>query len=237
MESKKVKYEEGGVTFEAYVAYDEKQKGKTPLVLVAHDWRGRGDFACQKADELAKLGYTAFAIDLYGNAKTGSTTEENQKLMQPLTEDRNLLQKRLLASYNTAKSLPMIDSSRIGAIGFCFGGLCVIDLARTGIDLKGVVSFHGLLKPPPSDVPQSTIKAKILVLQGYEDPMVSAKDIEHFQTEMTKAQVDWQMHIYSHTQHGFTNPIAHDTKLGIIYNELAARRSWQEMKDFFVEIF
>jgi dienelactone hydrolase len=146
------------------------------------------------------------------------------------------LRRRIRSAFDAVLAMSEVDDQRIAIIGFCFGGLCALDLARTGVEIKGVVSFHGLLSKP-AHLKSQTIKAKILALHGYDDPMVSPKDVNEFCQEMTEADVDWQVHMYGHTQHAFTNPQAHDEKLGTIYNEVAAQRSWLAMTHFLQEIF
>ncbi|MCX8048879.1 MAG: dienelactone hydrolase family protein [Methylohalobius sp.] len=219
-----------------FVACDDAVSVPMPAVLVAHMWGGREAFVCDKARALADLGYLGFALDLYGNAKLGSGPEENARLMQPFLEDRALLQRRMQLALDTVRQLEGVDKSRIAAIGFCFGGLCVLDLARTGADLKGVVSFHGLLKPP-GNTQGRRIQAKILVLHGHEDPMVPVEDVIALERELTEAGADWQVHVYGHTMHAFTNPKANDPKLGTVYHPVAERRSWQAMRNFLEEIF
>ena len=230
IKSYEIEYPAEGLTFKAYVAFDENIKEKKPGILIASDWSGRNDFACQKARLLAEEGYLGFALDMFGDAKQGETKEEKAALIQPLVIDRIKLQRRMLAAYEEIKKIEIVDAERIGAIGFCFGGLCVLDLARSGADVKGVVSFHGLLNPPEKIV---SIKSKILVLHGYADPMVPPEEVLAFANEMTKAKVDWQIHLYGHTLHAFTNPNANDPDFGTVYNANADARSWRAMKNFF----
>lgn len=212
-------------------------------MLVAHAWRGLDDFAKNKAEELANLGYVAMALDNYGEGKISSNDEESAALMHPLFIDRALLRERLNAGLEAAKRLPGVDQKHIGAIGFCFGGLAVQELAKSGAEISGIVSFHGLLGSTVGSAKAkleknaAKIKAKMLILHGHDDPMVSADDISHFQQEMTQAKVDWQMHIYGGTSHAFTNPIAQDASSGMFYNPVAAKRAWQSMRNFFEEIF
>ncbi|CAM2815608.1 dienelactone hydrolase [Legionella steigerwaltii] len=229
-------YHDNGQEFHGFMAYDKALAGPRPAVLVVHDWSGRNEFACEKAKLLAQMGYVGFAVDLYGHAQLGSTTEEKQALMKPLVSDQNLLRRRIQAGLTAACSMSEVDSKRVAVIGFCFGGMCALELARSGADLKGVVSFHGLLHKPGS-LKSEPIKAKILALHGYDDPMVQPDQVHAFCKEMTEANADWQMHMYGHVQHAFTNPLAHDTQLGTIYNEVAAQRSWQSMTNFLQEIF
>ncbi len=229
-------YHHGNQELHGYLAYSDDQNKPRPAVLVAHDWTGRNEFACQKAELLAKMGYIGFALDMYGLARLGETTDEKKALMQPLVSDRPLLRARIRAALDVLMTMEEVDNSRIAAIGFCFGGLCVLDLAREGADIVGAISFHGLLAKPPELV-NHKIKAKMLVLHGYDDPMVPPSQVNEFCQEMTEAHVDWQVHMYGHIQHAFTNPAANDKTLGTIYNVKAAQRSWQSMTDFLHELF
>jgi dienelactone hydrolase len=229
-------YYDGEQELHGFLAYDPEINTPRPAVLVAHDWTGRNEFVCQKALLLAKMGYVGFALDMYGQGRTGNTTEEKMALMQPLANDRVMLRKRICAAFDSLITMPEIDNDRIAVIGFCFGGLCALDLARSGADIKGAVSFHGLLTKPDK-LESKKIKAKILVLHGYDDPMVRPEQVSLFCQEMTEAKVDWQAHMYGHIQHAFTNPLAHDVSLGTIYNEVAAQRSWLAMTNFLQEIF
>jgi dienelactone hydrolase len=223
LQTTKIEYVDGNVLLEGYCAVDDSKPGsKKPAVLIAPDYSGRNDFACQKAEQLAELGYVGFALDMYGNGKVGKTVEEKQALM--------------LAAYETIKKLDIVNSARIGAMGFCFGGTCVLDLARAGAELRGVVSFHGGLSAP-HNLPPKKIHTKVLVLHGHDDPFVPPSAVATFQNEMIEDHVDWQINIYSNTMHGFTNPTAHDTKAGIAYNGLSDKRSWISMRDFFAEVF
>jgi dienelactone hydrolase len=235
LQKTKIEYIDNHEVLEGYCVLDSSIKGKRPGVLVAHDWSGRNEFACQKAEQLAEMGYVGFALDMYGRGRVADTKEEKMKLHAPFMEDRTLLRSRVRAAYETLKKLEAVNSGRMGAIGFCFGGTCVLDLARIGVDLRGVVSFHGGLKDA-SNLPSHKIHAKILALHGAEDPMVPPAQVADFEKEMTNAGVDWQLYVYSHAMHGFTNPAAHDTASGIVYNALADKRSWQAMKDFFQEV-
>lgn len=236
IKTQKVEYNDGDLLLEGFYAYDDKITDKRPAVLVAPDWSGKNEFACKKAEKLAELGYTGFAIDMYGKGKTGKTKEEKVALMTPLMQDRNMLQKRILSAFDAVKKLDTVASSQIGAIGFCFGGLCVLDLARSGADVKGVVSFHGLLQAPENTVSKKII-AKILALHGFDDPMVTSDQVMAFGREMTHAKVDWQLDMYGNTMHAFTNPEANDPGFGTVYNKNADTRSWIAMREFFREIF
>lgn len=236
LQTQVTEYYEGETKLIGYYTFDDAFSGKRPAVLVAHDWSGCNDFSRKKAEKLAELGYVGFSIDMYGDGKIGDTKEEKTALIQPLLDDRALLARRINSAVEKVKTLDFVDSSRIGAIGFCFGGLCVLDLARSGANVSGVVSFHGLLFPPQHSL-FSSIKAKILALHGHDDPMVPVEQVNAFETEMTNAHVDWQLHIYGQTMHAFTNPIANDPDFGTVYNSIADSRSWIAMKNFFLEIF
>lgn len=229
-------YHQDGLELHGFLAYDSSKEGARPAVIVAHDWSGRNEFACQKATMLAEMGYLGFALDMFGNAQIGTTTEEKSALIEPLVSNQALFRRRLDIALNTVLSVPEVDKERVAIIGFCFGGMCALELARSGADIKGAVSFHGLLNKPGT-MKSGAIKAKVLALHGYEDPMANPEQANAFCQEMTEAKVDWQLHMYGQVQHAFTNPNAHDTQLGLMYNSTAAKRSWQAMVNFLQEIF
>lgn len=232
-----IDYQDGSETCEGYVAYDGASEKKRPCVLVSHAWGGQSKFEQDKARKLAELGYVGFALDNYGKGKRGSNFEENGKLMQPFLDDRNKLKARLLAGLEAAKKHPMVDPDKIAIIGFCFGGLCTLDMARAVPDgLKGAVSFHGLFYPPAIGE-QKDIKAKILILHGYDDPMATPKQMVEVADEMTAAKADWQLVAYGNTSHAFTNPEMNMPENGLQYKEAADRRSWQAMQNFLTEVF
>ena len=233
--SNTVGYLDGDVLLEAFFAFDDSLSGRRPAVLINHTWAGRDDFVAEKAKKLAALGYVGFAVDMYGKGVLGSDAEENAKLMQPFMQDRQLLKKRMMVALYAVKLMPWVDDSRIAAIGFCFGGLCSLDLARAGADLKGVVSFHGLLGA--LDDNSHPIKAKILALHGHDDPMVPVEQVIAFEKEMTKAGADWQLHTFGNAQHAFTNPLANNPDFGTVYQPEADKRSWILMENFLAEIF
>lgn len=229
-------YFHGEQRLEGYLAYDRDATAPKPAVLVVHDWSGRNAFACEQAKQLAKLGYVGFAVDMYGNAQVGETVEEKTALMQSVATDRHFLRARIRAALDTLVQLEHVDSQRIAVIGFCFGGLCALDLARSGAAIRGAVSFHGLLGKPEG-IDNQPIKAKVLVLHGYDDPMVTPQLVNEFCHEMTESNVDWQVHMYGHTQHAFTNPLANDPSLGLAYNATISQRAFQSMNNFLQEIF
>ncbi|KTD17423.1 dienelactone hydrolase family protein [Legionella jordanis] len=235
MDTSNYLYHHGEQELHGFLAFDENIDQPRPAVLVVHDWSGRNDFACEKAKMLAEMGYVGFALDMYGQGRIGASTPEKKALMEPLVNDRLLLRARIRAAYDALIAMSEVDNNRIAVIGFCFGGLCALDLARSGAELRGVVSFHGLLGKP-KDIPNNHIHAKILALHGYDDPMVRPEQVNEFCREMTDAKVDWQVHIYGHTQHAFANPHAHDTHLGTVYNPKAERRALQAMRNFLQEV-
>jgi dienelactone hydrolase len=231
-----VEYDDNGTILEGYLSINSEHASKKPVIIVAHDWSGKNNFSCGKADHFASLGYIGFALDMYGKGKLGTTKEEKSALIQPLLADRSLLLSRITAALEIVKKLPDADTSKIAAIGFCFGGLCVLDLARSGADIAGAVSIHGLLNSPEKSV-NKRISAKILAMHGYDDPMVTPDKVMEFCDEMTQAEADWQFNMYGNTLHAFTNPEANDPGFGTVYSKAADARSWQAMLSFFNEIF
>ena len=235
MIERNVEYRHADTLLEGFLAHDGKA-GKKPAVLVSHAWAGRSPFENDKARALAALGYVGFALDMYGKGVLGTRVEENSALMTPLLQDRARLQSRLHSALAAVRAQPEVDPTRVAAIGFCFGGLCVLDLARTGADVLGVASFHGLLTPP-GNTAGNHITAKVLVLHGHDDPMVPVSQVNDFEAEMTAAGVDWQVHAYGGTMHSFTNPEANDPSFGTQYKATANRRSWATLVDFLGELF
>ncbi len=211
--------------------------GPLPVVLVCHAWDGLLQEVHDKAQALADEGYIAFAIDVYGNGHTEDDFSRLGETLGPYLENRALLLARMRAAVAAAKTIPGADTDRMGAMGYCFGGTAVLDLARGGgEDIKGVVSFHGGLDGNDLDNPQ-TISARVLVLHGDADPLVPPEQVTAFKREMTEKQADWQLHAYGHTVHAFTRPAANNPDFGAVYNAAADRRSWQSMLNFFGEFF
>jgi dienelactone hydrolase len=229
-----IEYTHAGTTLEGFHAAPDPTT-RRPGILIAHAWGGRDEFVIEKARELAALGYAAFALDNYGKGVLGTGPEQNQKLMMPFLQDRALLRDRLVAGLDCLRAQPGVDRTRIAIMGYCFGGLCALDLARSGADIRGAVSFHGLFVPP--GLPKQPIRARVLALHGYADPLVPPQQVLDFATEMDEAKVDWQLHAYGGVLHAFTVPEANDLDLGALYDARAARRSWQAMVDFYAEIF
>ena len=236
IQTRTIDYQDGDVDLQGYLAWDDSVEGKRPGVMIAHAWAGRSDLENGKAEALAKLGYVGFALDNFGRGILGTNTEENSALIQPFLDDRAMLQGRLQIALEVLKGLDEVDASRVAAIGFCFGGLCVLDLARTGTDIRGVVSFHGLFGSP-GNTAGNKIKAKVLALHGWDDPMAPPDQVVSLAEELSSMGADWQVHGYGNTMHAFTNPQANDPDFGTVYSPDADRRSWNAMQDFLSEIF
>ncbi len=235
--TKVVEYKQGNTALEGFLAWDDAVKGPRPGVLVVHEWTGLGRYVKSRAEQLAKLGYVAFCADIYGKGVRPATPEEAAKTAAIYKNDRALTRARVNAALDVLRANPLVDQKRIAAIGYCFGGMVVLELARSGADVAGVVTFHGALDTPtPADA--KNIRCKVLALQGGDDPFVGPKDVAAFEKEMRDAHVDWQLVQYGGAVHSYTNPDAgNDNAKGAAYNAQADRRSWQAMKDFFAEIF
>jgi dienelactone hydrolase len=236
IETRLIDYADGDVVLEGLLAWDDSIDQPRPGVMVSHAWAGRSQFEDNKAVAVAELGYVGFALNLYGKGVLGSSTEENAALMQPFLDDRAMLQQRLLLSLNTMRQQSEVDANRVAAIGFCFGGLCVLDLARTGEDMAGVASFHGLFAAP-GNTTGNTIRAKVLAMHGWDDPMAPPEQVLELARELSSQGADWQLHAYGSTMHAFTNPEANDPGFGTVYSPSADKRSWLELQAFLAELF
>lgn len=237
MHTEMVEYRHGVTVQEGYLAYDDAIPEKRPGVIVAHAWMGPNDYVRMRAEQLAKLGYIALAIDIYGKGVRPKDAKEAEVLAGMYKADRPLMRSRAHAGLEVLKNHLLTDVKRTAAIGYCFGGAVVLELARSGADLAGVVSFHGNLDTPDPDDARN-IKGKVLVLHGGDDPFVPNDRVAAFEDEMRKAGVDWQIVIYGGAVHSFTDPESgKDPSKGAAYNEKADRRSWEAMKMFFAEIF
>jgi len=230
-----IEYRDGPTLLEGFFCHEDSRPGPLPALLIAHEWSGRGEFVERKARRLAWHGFATFALDMFGKGCRGTTSAECTGLISPLVQDRALLARRITAALTTVKELPEVDARRTAALGFCFGGMCVLDLARSGADVRGVVSMHGLLKPTGLPSP-GKIRAKVLVLHGYEDPLSPPDDVLALTKELTAAGADWQLHAYGNTMHSFTNPHANDRASGLLYDETADRRSWHALLQFLEEV-
>ena len=229
-------YKQGDTTLEGFVAYDDAISGKRPGVLVVHQWLGLTDYEKHRAEMLAQLGYVAFCADIYGKGVRPKDTKEAGALAGKYKGDRQLLRARVNAGLDALRQQPLVDTNRIAAIGYCFGGTTVLELARSGADIAGVVSFHGGLDAPdPTD--GKNIKCKVLVCHGADDPFSSPQDIAAFENEMRQGGVDWELIKYGGAVHSFTQPMAgNDNSRGAAYNAEADKRSWIAMQDFFKEV-
>ena len=236
IEAAALEYAEGNTTLEGWLAKPKFLGGKNPGVLVIHDWTGVQAYSKGRAEQLAKLGYVAMVADIYGKGVRPADPKASAAEAGKYKTDRALFRQRLLAGLAELKKQPNVDPDRIVAVGYCFGGTGVLELARAGAEVKGVVSFHGGLdSPTPAD--GKNIKAKVLILHGADDPYVPAEGIAALTAELNGAKVDWQMVSYSGAVHSFTNPGAgNDASKGNAYNESADKRSWQAMRAFFDEI-
>jgi dienelactone hydrolase len=234
-----VSYTADGVTLKGFIAYDDNIKGKRPAILVVHEWWGLNDYTKMRARKLAELGYIAMAADMFGNGKTAANPTEAQEFTTPFYKDQNLVKSRLDAALKKIKEYSQTDPDNIAAIGYCFGGFVVLNYAKLGADLKGVVSFHGGLGGVPVD--KKLLKAKILVCHGASDKFVSQKDVENLKQKLDSIGADNTFRIYANATHAFTNPDATATgkkfNMPIEYNAEADRDSWNDMKIFFGKIF
>jgi dienelactone hydrolase len=232
---KPIEYKEGSTTLEGLWVHDDAAQGKRPSVLVVHQWKGLGDYEKKRAEMLAKLGYNVFAVDIYGKGIRPSNPKDAAAEAGKYKSDRPLLRARVNAGLDQLKKLAPTDPKRIAAIGYCFGGTTVLELARSGAEVAGVVSFHGGLGAAGMSKP---IKAKVLALHGADDPFVPPDEVKAFEDEMRKARVDWQLVAYGNSVHSFTDWNAgSDNSKGSAYNEKADKRSWEAMKQFFAEVF
>ena len=235
--TRSVAYEQDRVQLEGYLAYDDGITGKRPGVLVVHEWWGLNEYARGRAEQLARLGYVAFAVDMYGKGKVTRHPEQAGAWAKEVNSNVQNWQKRALAGLEVLKREPLTDTERIVAIGYCFGGATVQQLVYSGADVKGVVSFHGSLLAPPAELGKQ-VKAKILICHGAADPMAKPGDVERYTAAMEKSGLDWQLIIYGGAKHGFTNPDADKAGMeALAYSKSADQRSWADMQVFFKEIF
>lgn len=235
--TRSIEYKENDTVLEGFLAFDDTNKSLRPGVLIIHQWKGITQYEKNRAVQLAELGYVAFAADIYGKGIRPTTNAEASSTAGVFYKDPELLRRRAEAALRQLKNLAEVDSFRVAAIGYCFGGKAVLELARSGANLIGVVSFHGGLDTQnPADA--RNIKAKILVLHGASDPHVGPDKVAAFEKEMTEAGVDWQLIAYGGAVHSFTIPDAgNDPSTGSAYDEKADRRSWVAMRQFLDEVF
>lgn len=232
-----LEYRDHDTVLEGVLVYDTAATGKRPGVLVVHQWKGLGDYELKRAEMLAQLGYVAFCADIYGKGVRATNPQDAGQLAGKYKNDRALLRARVNAALATLRQQSAVDTARVAAIGYCFGGTTVLELARSGAKISGIVSFHGGLgTSTPEDA--KNIHTKVLALHGADDPFVPPAEVEGFAKEMRDAKVDWQLVSYGGAVHSFTDfGAGTDNSKGAAYNERADRRSWQAMKDFFAELF
>jgi dienelactone hydrolase len=234
--SKSVEYREGDTVLEGLSVYDNATQNKRPAILLVHQWKGLGSYEKKRAEMLAKLGYNVFAVDIYGKGIRPADPKDAAAEAAKYKENRPLLRARVLAGLEQLKRHSLTDAKRIAAIGYCFGGTTALELARSGADVAGVVSFHGGLGTPTPGQP-GAIKARVLALHGADDPFVPPAEVAAFEEEMRKAHADWQLVAYGGAVHSFTDSNAgSDNSKGAAYNEKADHRSWEAMKQFFAEV-
>ncbi|MDQ3023253.1 MAG: dienelactone hydrolase family protein [bacterium] len=234
--SRTVDYTLDGLVIEGYLAWDDAASDPRPGVLVVHEWYGLGDNARNRCNMLAELGYVAFAADIYGKGVRPTNNEDAGKVAGKYRADRPLLRARAGAALEQLMQAHGVDATRIAAIGYCFGGMTALELARSGADIAGVVSFHGSYL---TDMPALAghVKAKVLICHGSADPSSPWDTVDKLRAELDSAGADWQLVAYSGAMHSFTNPSANTPERGNAYHADADRRSWQDMQQFFAEIF
>lgn len=234
-----ITYTSDTVTMDGYIVYDENIKGKRPAVLVVHEWWGLNDYPKMRARELAKLGYFAFAIDMYGNGKRADNPGDAQQLSNPFYQDLELTKKRFAAAREQLNTYAEADKEKIAAIGYCFGGSVVLNVSRLGENLNGVVSFHGILPNAPAN--KDLMKGSSLICHGAADPFVSKEEVDKFKKQMDSIGADYTFKAYPDAVHAFTNPAATETgkkfNIPIEHNAAADSASWKDMKEFFEKIF
>ena len=241
IQTREIPYESAdGTRLVAYYAYDDAVTGKRPGVVVVHEWWGLNDYARRRARELAGLGYAALAIDMYGDGKHTQHAHEAKAWMQDATQSADLAMARARAGLELLKAQAEVDAERLAAIGYCFGGKIVLDMARAGMDLDGVVSFHGILAAA-TPAEKGKVKARVLVLNGAADTFIPAADITAFKQEMKNAGVKYKFVNYKGARHGFSSVdadrLAKENQLDVAYNAKADKASWKEMRGFFKDIF
>lgn len=240
VQSREINYTVDGQTFTGYLAYDDRIEGDRPGVLVVHEWWGHGDYVRKRADMLAELGYAAFALDMYGSGKYAEHPSKANEFMQSVMSNKDEAERRFRKALSILREQPMVEKDDIAAIGYCFGGAVVLHMARAGIDLDGVVSYHGMLSTDVEAQP-GDVEADLLVFTGEADPMVPAQQVEAFKQEMANANVDFKVHSYPGAQHAFTNPAATEAgkqyDLPLAYDAEADADSWHKTQRFFNRIF
>jgi len=234
--TKTVEYQHDGTSLKGFLAYDDAVSGKRPAILVVHEWWGMNDYVESRARQLAELGFVAFALDMYGTGRVTTHPDKASEWMKQTTSNVDFWRRRAQAGLDVLRSQAQTDPDRVAAIGYCFGGATVQQLAYSGADIKGIVSFHGTPIPPP-DQDLSRVKAKFLILHGAADPFTPPEKVQAYLAAMEATDIDWQMVFYGGAKHGYTNPDADKYGLApVSYNQRADRRSWQHMQLFLKEV-
>ena len=235
--TKNIVYKDGKKVLAGFMAYDDSTTVKRPGVLIIHEWTGINNYIKRRAVEIAQLGYVAFAADMYGQNIRPASATEAAKISALYKNDRPLMRTRALAGLKVLQDSPLVDANKLAAMGYCFGGTCALELARSGAPLKGTVSFHGILDTPEPSLAKN-IRGEVLVLHGAADPYAPAAQVAAFRKEMEEGGVKYKVILYPGAVHAFTNPDSgNDPKKGAAYNPVADRKSWQEMVKFFKKIF
>ena len=238
--SKEVNYSADGLNLKGYLAYDDAQTGKRPGVLVVHEWWGQNDYIRQRARMLAELGYVALALDMYGDGKQAAHPEDASKFSSEVMKNLDVAEQRFMAGLTLLQQQPQTNKQQVAPIGYCFGGGVVLAMSRRGVDLDGVASFHGSLGAGAPTSP-GKVKAKVLVLNGADDPFIKPEQIAAFKEEMSAAGVDYEFVNYPGAKHSFTNPGATENgkkfQLPLEYNAAVDKESWQKLQTFFQQIF
>jgi dienelactone hydrolase len=237
IKTKTIEYKHGDTVLEGFLAWDDSTTAKRPAVIVVHEWWGNNEYSHKRAEMLAQLGYVGFAIDMFGKGKITNDPKVAGEWAGAIKNDPKMAVERLRLGLDTLKAQPGVDAEKIAAIGYCFGGWSVLQMARNNLPIDGVVSFHGALAGGNPNATQP-IKPKVLVCHGADDPFESPKEISDFADEMRNSKADWQFISYGGAVHSFTNPDVDKYKLqGAAYNKQADQRSWVAMKDFLHELF
>jgi dienelactone hydrolase len=237
VQTQEIEYKSNDKILKGYLAYDDASDAKRPGVIVVHEWWGHNEYSRKRARMLAELGYVALAIDMYGDGKTAAHPSQAGEFAKEVMSNQDQAKARFLAGLDVLKNFHLTDASRIGAIGYCFGGATVLNMALAGVDLKAVVSFHGSLPTPPADLKHGQVKAKVLVCHGGDDQFITQEQISTFKNGLDAAKVDYQFKIYPGAKHSFTNPdadqLAAKFNMPISYNQEADQQSWHDMQEFF----
>jgi dienelactone hydrolase len=236
VKAEKVEYQQGSTKLTGYLAYEDSYATPRPGILVVHEWWGLNDYAKKRAEALAGEGYIALAVDMYGGGKTTTHPQGAGAWATAVRQNKELSKERFLAGYELLRRHPLTRRDQIAAIGYCFGGYVVLSMAQEGVDLKGVVSFHGAL--PTEKAEPGSFKAKVLVLHGADDPLTTKEQVMAYQDSLRAGGADWQFMFYGGARHSFTNPDADKAGIpALAYNKIADRRSWKLMLSFLDELF